>query len=559
MLPTCPNLLKDFRPSVSAACVADLLCVPAGMASSTNRPHLNLLHYARPSDPPPALLRPHPPPSVAVPSPAFQPAAHSPDRGLDDIVRMAVPTDGVAATTSNKMAVATPSATAASSIPSTETPGARARAELLGNRPWGSSLTSDSLLTTVSRRVVRSTRCPSSTPGPSTPPSAPRDARRDLLVLRLRRCRSSQDCASAVPSGEADATRRLLATGGARPGTLAALARLWGVPAAAVSASAAAERGPGALLRFYRAYLSDACPDTRLARLLAGPGVGPVPREALRKLFAKTLGGLGCGAVAPELALFALGDARAPGIPRAMLRGAGVAGALRAFEALGRLMGPLAPLQPRRRALLAQDLASARSRGPLDATAVAKYCADRGLLTPRAVEGVFTRHVAGSVMSEAEFGCMYLALVDCASDAAVLYWFAVLDADGDGALGPADVATFYKARRAESERSNGVTLIAAPALYHRLEIAARAAGKRAYPGGISRGQMLAMDAKDREFLLCALLLCRPDDGLLHENETAGDSPAAEQTVEDKTAAAAAVPDRVTVSASSPGAKALPAG
>lgn len=74
---------------------------------------------------------------------------------------------------------------------------------------------------------------------------------------------------------------------------------------------------------------------------------------------------------------------------------------------------------------------------------------ERGLLSQRAVEAIFTRHgldKAGG-MDLAHFAPMWLAVTNPSSRSATEYLFAILDADADGYLNAADVAHFYAEKR----------------------------------------------------------------------------------------------------------------
>lgn len=74
---------------------------------------------------------------------------------------------------------------------------------------------------------------------------------------------------------------------------------------------------------------------------------------------------------------------------------------------------------------------------------VAMFNAERGLLTPRAVDALFARYVPAKTMSVLEFAPMWLATHDLTSSAASSYLFGVLDVNQDGYICAADVAHFY--------------------------------------------------------------------------------------------------------------------
>lgn len=329
---------------------------------------------------------------------------------------------------------------------------------------------------------------------------------------------------------EAAMTRRLLrdapAAARADAAALAPLARLWGVPLAALLRNKCANAGPGALLRFYKKRLRDVRDaDARLALLLGDDG-GAVWRRDLARLTRDVLAGTHSASLysrhhdlATELVAAAAGThAHLPALSRRGLGRARLAHALAEHERCGALDGCLGVLAPNKLALLLGDLASARGDGSaaLQRSCGARslitrqrlnaYCAQRELLTERAVEGVFATHVAGVCMSDGEFARLFVALVECSSDAAVRYWFWVLDVDGDGELGAADVADFYRARKQESESRNGVALAAPDVLWLRLRDMAR--------GRLTLPRLLGLGTKQREFALCALLVRRADDGHL---------------------------------------------
>lgn len=157
----------------------------------------------------------------------------------------------------------------------------------------------------------------------------------------------------------------------------------------------------------------------------------------------------------------------------------------------------------------------------LSMEAVSKYCAERDTLTNRALRGVFCRYVKRRrlhanaplplTMTETDFVRMYLALVGSGTDSALKYWFSILDQDGDGWIGPGDVAHFYAERKLESEKRNGILL----ADKHCVWIRFCAMGGVSPRGkGLSFCTMKELCKEDREFLMCALLVRRADNGNL---------------------------------------------
>lgn len=114
-------------------------------------------------------------------------------------------------------------------------------------------------------------------------------------------------------------------------------------------------------------------------------------------------------------------------------------------------------------------------------------------------------------MTVGDFVRMYLALVGCQSDPGLRYWFGVLDQDGDGRVGVGDVAHFYTERKAESERRNGVLLADVHWLWVRL---CAMGGVRPDGPGLDLAALQALGKDEREFVMCALLVRRADDGKL---------------------------------------------
>lgn len=148
--------------------------------------------------------------------------------------------------------------------------------------------------------------------------------------------------------------------------------------------------------------------------------------------------------------------------------------------------------------------------------AVRKYCAERDSLTDRVLQGVHERYVEQRTKEEvrfsvADFVRMYLAWVGCWTDPGVKYWFSVLDQDGDGLVGVRDVAHFYSERKAESERRNGVVLADVRWLWFRL---CAMSGVSPNGPGLDLNAFKELGKEEREFVMCALLVRRVDDGNL---------------------------------------------
>lgn len=157
----------------------------------------------------------------------------------------------------------------------------------------------------------------------------------------------------------------------------------------------------------------------------------------------------------------------------------------------------------------------------LSTRTIRRYCAERDTLTNRALQGVhdrYGRRIACSMdnlkdvkMSRAGFVRMYLALVGSGTDTGLKYWFSVLDHDGDGLIGLSDVSHFYNERKAESEKRNGMLLADTCSFWVRL-----CAMCRVSPSGrgINLNALKELGREEREFVMCALLVRRADDGNL---------------------------------------------
>jgi hypothetical protein len=73
--------------------------------------------------------------------------------------------------------------------------------------------------------------------------------------------------------------------------------------------------------------------------------------------------------------------------------------------------------------------------------------AERGLLTPRAVEAIFEREVGAGGMDLARFAPMWLAATNPDTRSSCEYLFGILDADSDGYINAMDAAHFYMEKR----------------------------------------------------------------------------------------------------------------
>ncbi|PXF43279.1 Serine/threonine-protein phosphatase 2A regulatory subunit B'' subunit beta [Gracilariopsis chorda] len=150
-----------------------------------------------------------------------------------------------------------------------------------------------------------------------------------------------------------------------------------------------------------------------------------------------------------------------------------------------------------------------------------QYCSERDTLTKRALFSVIDRYVRRENESEsnrenlrvshADFVRLYLSLTGSATDTGLKYWFSVLDQDSDGWISVGDVAYFYSERKAESEKRNGIKLSDVRCLWVRL-----CAMSRVSPNGkgLSLQALKELGKDEREFVMCALLIRRADDGNL---------------------------------------------
>lgn len=86
------------------------------------------------------------------------------------------------------------------------------------------------------------------------------------------------------------------------------------------------------------------------------------------------------------------------------------------------------------------------------------FSAERGMLTPRAIQAAFARHVSGPAMGVHDFAPLWLASNKPETDAATAYFFDILDADGDGYLSAGDCAHFYSEKCALLKREGFVPI-----------------------------------------------------------------------------------------------------
>lgn len=345
---------------------------------------------------------------------------------------------------------------------------------------------------------------------------------KDGLVRVLRKLRGGE-LDDEYGEGERCALRRVVEAGC----DVGAIARLFGVPVVCLEESGLARGKDGDVERFYGESMAGRMSDERMYRVLArsdgechGIRVSVVARVVRKLLCARKSALYNDNMdIAVEAALFAIDpDVFASRFTLTRLRACAFCATLRRYEHARAFTGAFEAISPSRLGRLLRDLQAVRALSQphtsLTLGAIHAYCAENLLLTARAVAGVFRRHAraaAGTAasMTAGEFTRLYLALTACATDSSVRYWFAVLDQDGDGRLGRADVAHFYSARRRASEAINGAPLAGARAFWTRLRELSGADER-----GVTQGMLLRLGAKEREFVLCALLVRRADDGHL---------------------------------------------
>lgn len=137
------------------------------------------------------------------------------------------------------------------------------------------------------------------------------------------------------------------------------------------------------------------------------------------------------------------------------------------------------------------------------------FCEAKGLLTPRAVATVVRLYGRHGRLSSAGFCRLFQALTTCgAVGSAVGYWFRVLDHDLDGVIGAGDVRHYYAHKRVLGHAAEpDVVLTCVRHVWTRL--VAMAGGRTS---GLRPRDLRVLTDKEREFVLCALLVRRVDDG-----------------------------------------------
>ncbi|KAI0557365.1 hypothetical protein FGB62_313g010 [Gracilaria domingensis] len=377
---------------------------------------------------------------------------------------------------------------------------------------------------------------------------------RDKLVRILRRVKDD-----TLSVNERRITRQIID----RPGGLDvdALRRLWGVPRAVFEAAELyhylEKHGDEKfILDFYDTHLWGAQPDTRIfnilywkesgdCRLASGfskpqsrfcrtisQGIVKRVIEILltrrrSPLFEKNM------EIATEVVLYALHpDGHVVTFRESALKEAGFFQGLQAYEYSRSFTASLQNLHLAKLNRMLKDLKAVREleierrggNGPvefLSLQTLRRYCAERDTLTERALHAVVDRYARrrkGELqyrdelqISFASFVRMYLALVGSATDPGLRYWFSVVDQDGDGWINLGDVAHFYSERKEESEKRNGIKLTDVQCLWIRLCAMSRV---RPYGKGLNLSSLKELGREEREFLMCALLIRRADDGNL---------------------------------------------
>ena len=320
--------------------------------------------------------------------------------------------------------------------------------------------------------------------------------------------------------------RRIVGSGAAE--WVTELVKLWGVPGEVGRIPEVAARIHFSVERVYTELIAGKSHDERMFGLMGGTETEGVKRESLEmlikillarhrsRLYRENLD------AAVETVLFTInpeGFARSYTVRE--FKEVELCKALRAFERDGAFDWALEALEPRRFASLTDDLktitkyqgGTAQVRKGISGETLCRYFEERELLTSRAARALMSRHGTGEggAFLIRDFVRMYLALTDCSSLTGIRYWFAVLDYDFDGAIGASDVAHFYSERRAAGEQASAVILSDVMSLWTRLCASARID----FQGrGIRLRDLKRMNANDREFILCALLIRRVDDSTL---------------------------------------------
>lgn len=383
-----------------------------------------------------------------------------------------------------------------------------------------------------------------------------RNAARDKLVSILRRVK--EDSLSANE-------RRLTCSLASNHGKLDvdAIRKLWGIPLAVFEVSTLdsyLRQNPDidSVCRFYDSFISRSSPDTRIFNVLywkenheaccrpqvsrssigtfrsiSRHSVEQVIRVLLTKrrspFFEKNMD------IVVETVMYSINPDRfIDRFRESFLREASFCQGLQGYEYSRSFTGALENLQLGKLNRLLKDIKAVKNSDDhqhyfppesklLSLRAVSKYCAERDTLTDRALRGVYDRYVrrrckTGSIeeppavtMSEADFVRMYWALVGSGTDPGLKYWFSILDQDGDGWVGAGDIAHFYAERKMQSEKRNGICLADVQCLWIRL---CAMTGVSPKSKGLDLGSLKDLSREDREFLMCALLVRRADNGNL---------------------------------------------
>lgn len=382
-----------------------------------------------------------------------------------------------------------------------------------------------------------------------------KNAARDKLVRILRAVREH-----AIDPNERRLSRDIIIRD--QPLDVDALRRLWGIPKVIFEATGldqyfAQHHCPDLICAFYDAHISRASPDAKIFNILywkeskkctddcihhceKQPGglrtisksiVSHVIKLLLTKrrspFFEKNMD------VVIETVLYAIHPDRfVDRFRESSLRESGFFLGLQSYEYSRSFAGSMENLQLGKLNRMLKDIRAVRaydkgnnSADPpseyLSLRAVCKYCKEKDTLTDRAVRGVHDRYVRRRGRSESQtdevkmrvsdFVRMYLALVRSGTDPGLKYWFSVLDQDGDGWVGVGDIAHFYSERKLESEKRNGIKLADAQCLWIRL---CAMIGVSPKSRGLNLNALKELGKADREFVMCALLVRRADDGNL---------------------------------------------
>ncbi|CAN8073157.1 unnamed protein product [Agarophyton chilense] len=380
------------------------------------------------------------------------------------------------------------------------------------------------------------------------------NAARDRLVRILKRVKDD-----TLSVNERRITVQIIG----RPGALDvdALRRLWGVPRVVFEAAELHQYferygDEKSICNFYDTHIWGAQQDTRIFNILywketaccdqtggysslKSRRVRTISHRIIRKvikllllrrrspLFEKNMD------VATEVVLYALHpDGHLVTFRESALREAGFFQGLQAYEYSRSFTASLQNLALAKLNRMLKDLRAVKQleaelRGGdepvefLSLPALRRYCLERDTLTDRALHALVDRYVRREKrdmrcpdnfpVSFASFIRMYLALVGSSTDPGLKYWFSVLDQDGDGWINIGDVAHFYSERKAESEKRNGIKLAHVQFLWVRLCAMSRVppTGK-----GLNLSSLKELGKEEREFMMCALLVRRADEGNL---------------------------------------------